>query len=318
MSRTLLLMLLAVIAFSSSAVSQSPSSTKVVLLGTGTPNADPDRWGPAVAVVVDNESYLVDAGVGVVRRAAAAARAQNLPALQAARLRRVFITHLHSDRTLGLPDLMLSPWVLERPVPLDVYGPTGTRSMTEKIEEAYSADIDMRLHGGEPQTTRNYRAAVREIKPGLVYEDPKVKVDAIAVPHGAWPEAFGFRFRTPDRTIVISGDTRPSSALVDACNGCDVLMHEVYSAERFRQRPPEWQQYHAAFHTSTIELAELAARAKPKVLVLYPSSSGAPPTRISDARFARPGTRGRSSRGKTSKSIRRSVRVFLLPSFKAQ
>src|SRR5215510_8028166 len=104
MSRTAALLMLTAIAFSSPAISQSQPSTKVVLLGTGTPNADPDRWGPAVAVVVDNESYLVDAGVGVVRRAAAAARAQNLPALQAPRLRRVFITHLHSDHTLGLPD----------------------------------------------------------------------------------------------------------------------------------------------------------------------------------------------------------------------
>ena len=98
--------------------------TKVVLLGTGTPNADPERWGPAVAIVVDDEAYLVDAGVGIVRRAAAAA-AKGILALRASALRRVFITHLHSDHTLGLPDLMLSPWVLERSTPLDVYGPEG-------------------------------------------------------------------------------------------------------------------------------------------------------------------------------------------------
>jgi ribonuclease BN (tRNA processing enzyme) len=269
MSRITALLMLAATAFFPTAVSQTSPSTKVVLLGSGTPNADPDRWGPAVAVVVNNESYLVDAGVGVVRRAAAAARTQNLPALQAPRLQRVFITHLHSDHTLGLPDLMLSPWVLDRYVPLDAYGPAGLRAMTGKIEEAYSADIDMRLTGGEPQTTRNYRAIVHEIVAGPVYEDANVKVDAIAVPHGSWPQAFGFRFRTADRTVVISGDTRPSTALADACNGCDVLMHEVYSAERFKQRPPEWQKYHAAFHTSTIELAQLAARAKPRVLVLY-------------------------------------------------
>src|SRR5215831_10802053 len=102
--------------------SPSPSGhTQVVLLGTGTPNADPDRWGPAVAVVVDDQAYLVDAGVGVVRRAAAT----KIPALQPSNLRRVFITHLHSDHTLGLPDLMFSPWVLERPTSLDVYGPPG-------------------------------------------------------------------------------------------------------------------------------------------------------------------------------------------------
>ena len=124
-----------------------PSRTKLILLGTGNPNADPNRWGPAVAIVVDSEVYLVDAGIGVVRRAASAG-------IDATRLHRVFITHLHSDHTLGIPDLMFSPWVLERPVPLEVYGPPGMLLMTHKIEEAWSDDIDIRLHGGEPQTTR--------------------------------------------------------------------------------------------------------------------------------------------------------------------
>jgi ribonuclease BN (tRNA processing enzyme) len=242
--------------------------TKVVLLGTGTPNDDPNRWGPAVAVVVDDEVYLVDAGVGVVRRAAAA-RAAGVSALTATALTRVFLTHLHSDHTLGLPDLMFSPWVLERKVPLDVYGPKGAADMAAHLEAAWKDDIAVRIYGLEPQHSRNYRAVVHEIKPGRVYEDGKVKVDAIAVAHGSWPEAFAFRFQSSDRIIVISGDTTPLDVVAAACNGCDVLMHEVYSAEKFKLRPPEWQRYHAAFHTSTVELAALATKAHPKLLVLY-------------------------------------------------
>ena len=242
--------------------------TRVVLLGTGTPNADPNRWGPAVAIVVDDESYLVDAGVGIVRRAAAAAE-KGLKALAPRGLRRVFITHLHSDHTLGLPDLMLSPWVLEREVPLDVYGPPGIAAMTRHIEEAWREDIAMRLYGLEPQSSRNYKAIPHEIAAGRVFEDARVKVTAIAVPHGSWPEAFGYRFETPERTIVVSGDTRPSDAIADACSGCDLLIHEVYSAEKLTARPREWQTYHRAVHTSTIELAALARKARPKLLVLY-------------------------------------------------
>ena len=244
------------------------SSMRLVILGTGTPNADPERSGPALAIVIGEQAYLVDAGPGIVRRAAAA-NAKGITALRAAALDRVFISHLHSDHTLGLPDLMFSPWVLERRSPLSVYGPTGIAEMTKHIEAAWREDIYNRLFGLEPQSTRNYRAMTHVITPGEIYKDDKVTVDAIPVLHGSWPDAFGFRFRAPDRTIVVSGDARPSPSLIDACNGCDVLVHEVYSAVTFKTRPREWQKYHADAHTSTIELARLAAKARPKLLVLY-------------------------------------------------
>lgn len=240
----------------------------MVLLGTGTPNDDPTRLGPAVAIVVDDQVYLVDAGAGIVRRAAAA-RAAGVAALKVTSLSRVFLTHLHSDHTLGLPDLMFSPWVLERPVPLDVFGPHGTADMTSHIEAAWKDDIAIRLYGLEPQHSRNYRAIAHEITPGVVYRDARVTVTAIAVTHGSWPEAFAYRFQTPDRRIVISGDTIASDAIAEACDGCDVLMHEVYSAEAFKKRTPDWQAYHKAFHTSTVELGAVATKARPRLLVLY-------------------------------------------------
>jgi len=247
----------------------SADGSRVVILGTGTPNPDPERSGPSVAIIAGGRAYLVDCGPGVVRRAAAAAAHDGIPALEAERLDIVFITHLHSDHTLGLPDLMLTPWVLERRAPLEVYGPPGIAAMTRHLEEAYAEDVHVRLSGREPETPDGWKVNAHEIAPGIVYRDSNLTVKAFAVPHANWKHAFGYRFETRDRTIVISGDTRPSDAIVTACHGCDVLVHEVYSAARLGSRPPDWQRYHRDAHTSTTELAAIASRARPKLLVLY-------------------------------------------------
>jgi ribonuclease Z len=103
------------------------STTKIVLLGTGTPAATPDRSGPATAIVANDTAYLVDFGPGVVRRASAAATGRGITALQPTRLQLAFATHLHSDHTVGYADLIFSPWTLGRRVPLEVYGPRVSR-----------------------------------------------------------------------------------------------------------------------------------------------------------------------------------------------
>jgi ribonuclease BN (tRNA processing enzyme) len=242
--------------------------TRVVLLGTGTPNADPRRSGPAVAVVVDDTPYLVDLGPGVVRRAAAA-RQRGIEALRTSNLRIAFITHLHTDHTVGYADFIFTPWVLERDVPAEVYGPKGLQAMTEHLLAAYEADIRIRIDGLEPANTEGHKVNVHEIEPGLIYEDARVRVTAFPVEHGSWPQAFGFRFDTADRSIVISGDTRPSPSIAENCKSCDVLIHEVYSQAGFDRREPVWQRYHSSFHTSSIELGEIARQARPGLLVLY-------------------------------------------------
>jgi ribonuclease BN (tRNA processing enzyme) len=242
--------------------------TQVVVLGTGNPNPDPERSGPAVAVVAGGTAYLVDAGVGVMRRAEQARR-NGIAALAVDRIGTVFLTHLHSDHTIGLPDLIHTGWVAERSRPLALFGPPGTAALAEHLTQAWSADIANRTRQLQPHTPDGWRILAREIREGIVYRDSSVSVRAIPVPHAGWEVALGFRFETADRVIVISGDTRPSDALADACNGCDVLIHEVYSTAGYATRPAEWQRYHAGAHTSTAELAALARRARPRLLVLY-------------------------------------------------
>jgi len=245
-----------------------PPRTQVVMLGTGNPSADPDRSGPSVAVVVNNTPYLVDFGPGVVRRASAAFR-KGIAGLAMPKLKTAFVTHLHSDHTVGYPDLIFSPWVLGRKEPLEVYGPTGIKAMTDHILSAYREDIDVRTNGLEHGNRTGYKVNAHEIKPGVVYQDANVTVKAFLVHHGSWREAYGYRFETPDKTIVISGDCSPSPSVVENCNECDLLLHEVYTQLGYDQSNADWRKYVTSFHTSTKELAELATKAKPKQLVLY-------------------------------------------------
>lgn len=249
-------------------VTAQSSRTTVIVLGSGTPIPDPERFGPAVAVVVDSVAYLFDAGSGVVRRAAAVAKA-GVIALQAPRLERLFLTHLHSDHTMGLNDVLFTPWIQGRRVPLDLYGPPGTTRLVQGILDGNSEDIAERLASAGGPAAGAYKATIHEIAPGIVYRDARVAVRAFAVPHSAWKYAFGYRIDTPDRSIVISGDARANDAIERECNGCDILIHEVYSDAGFATIPAARQPYHAQAHTSATQLGDIATRARPRLLVLY-------------------------------------------------
>jgi ribonuclease BN (tRNA processing enzyme) len=244
------------------------TGTRVVMLGSGTPNPDPDRSGPAVAIVVNGTAYLVDAGAGVMRRAEQAKRA-GVAALDPAKIRVVFLTHLHSDHTIGLPDVIHTGWVLGRNVALQLYGPPGTSAMATHLTEAYSADIENRRTGLQPHTENGWMVDAHDVTGAVVYRDSNVTVTAYETPHANWQHALGYRFDTRDRSVVISGDSRPNDAVINACNGCDVLVHEVYATKGLLQRSAEWRRYHADAHTSGTELAAIATRARPKLLVLY-------------------------------------------------
>ena len=247
---------------------QKNQPARVVLLGTGTPTADPERSGPSLAIIVNNTSYVVDCGPGVVRRAAAAAAKYGIPSLRPAGLNHLFITHLHSDHTAGYPDFILTPAVLRRKGPLEVYGPMGLQSMTDHLLKAYAEDIDLRINGLEHGKPSGYKVNVHEVTQGVIYRDSNVVVTAFNVHHGSWPQAFGYRFETKDKVIVVSGDCTYDENLIKYAMGCDILIHEVYSFAGFSKLPPLERAYHSVFHTSTVQLAAIATLVKPKLLVL--------------------------------------------------
>jgi ribonuclease BN (tRNA processing enzyme) len=260
----LLFLSLSSTALTQSQEKQSSLVTQIVLLGTGSPGWDPDRSGPATAIVVNGTPYLIDFGPGVVRRAGAAYR-KGVKALLPINLHVVFLTHRHVDHTVGYADLIFSPQQAGggRKLPLEVYGPKGLQDMTEHI---------LKAHMLNPDGTR-FKVNVHEITPGIVYKDDNVTVKAFHVAHGDDVEAFGFRFETPDRTIVISGDTTPTQSVIDNCQSCDVLIHESYSMKTYNAVSPAAQANRRRLHTSTLQLAELAGKAKPGLVVLYHRSN---------------------------------------------
>jgi ribonuclease BN (tRNA processing enzyme) len=247
----------------------SAQQTRIVLLGTGNPAADPDRSGPATAIVVNDTAYLVDFGPGVIRRAKAAVMERGITALEPTNLRVAFATHLHSDHTVGYPDLIFSPWTLGRRVPIDVYGPSGLKAMTTHLLEAYRVDIDTRTNpdGNQHDFPDGYKVNAHEVRAGVVYKDGSVTVTAFPTKHAM--ESYGYRFDTANRSIVISGDTSPTQETIDACHGCDVLIHEVNTLGALSKRDARFQAFAAKYHTSTEQLAGLASKAKPRLLVLY-------------------------------------------------
>ena len=243
------------------------SRTKLVLLGTGTPNAEAQGSGPSSAVIVDDKAYIVDFGAGVVRQASKAFQ-MGIDALNPKNLKVAFSTHLHSDHTTGLADLIFTPWVLERDEPLKIYGPKGTQHMVDCITAAYEIDIDFRINGFEKANGVGYKTEVTEITEGIVYQDELVTVEAFTAVHGTL-ECYSYKFTTPDKVIVISGDTCPTELMVEKAKGCDILLHEVYYSAGLAQREPKWQKYHSEVHTGALDLAKMCCEIQPKQLVTY-------------------------------------------------
>ena len=251
-------------------VSRAPSSpaahAQILILGTGTPLIDAAHSGTSIGILVRGALYIFDAGPGLERRMLeAVAKGTKIDTIPA-----VFITHLHSDHTLGLPTLVYYHGrnaAFRAGGPLTVYGPPGISAMLGHINAAWADDRAARTQVQSDSTSMQVRGA--DVAEGVVYRDSNIVVKAFEVPHQPWPHAFGYRVETPDRVIVISGDTKPSDAIARECAGCDVLLHEVYSAVGFPKAPAPMQRYHSSAHTSTYELAEIATKAKPKLLVLY-------------------------------------------------
>lgn len=271
--------LLLSIGVAASVGSQEPPATtggsnlKVILLGTaGGPTIHAQRLGISTLVLAGPEKLLFDCGrsltTGLVRLGIAPAD-----------VTRVFLTHLHSDHIVSLPELLLFPWT-NRSLPLRVWGPNGTRSMVKRLQDAFSFDIHVRRDVDERLSAHGIEVIATDIREGIVYEANGVRVRAFLVDHGPVTPAFGYRVDYGGRSVVMSGDTKPSDNLVKFSQGVDVLIHEVgrWKQDPALSGPPdEWLEDSrltrgrartiAAHHTDGTEAGRIFERARPQLAV---------------------------------------------------
>lgn len=249
-------------------VSPAMAKTQVITLGTGTPVPNPNRAGFSTAVIYNDTAYLFDVGPGSVHRAIQAAN-NGFPQLNPTQINHLFLTHLHSDHILDYPELASTVW-WRRTQQISVYGPTGTQDMTDGYYKMLQTDLDLRINGSQPiPDPEMYKTKVHEYqRGGWVVKDGDVTIEAFDVPHGNISPAFGYKITTPDKTIVISGDTAYSIKLIEMAKGVDILVHEVLNNESLRKTPEQLAKYFLEAHTTATAVAGVANAARPKLLVL--------------------------------------------------
>lgn len=245
------------------------NKTQIIVLGTGTPIPDAYRAGPSIALIYRGEAYIFDAGTGASRQATRARYKYDIPALYPSEIKSVFISHLHSDHILDLPDFIYALWWRRR-AGLTIYGPLGIERTIQGIGDMLSYDTQVRLGGRQPTPNpRGYIPTVVTLQPGIVHQADGLTIEAFQVPHGDIRPAFGFKIITPDLSAIISGDTAFSEVLQQKARGVDYLIHEVVSAAGLGKRSPFWQNYHTQSHTIAARVGEIAQAAGVKTLVLY-------------------------------------------------
>jgi len=230
---------------------------KVTLLGTGTPFPNAERFGSAILVEGAGTKLLFDCGRGVVLRLTqAGVSPKEIDAL--------FLTHLHSDHVVGIPDLWLSGWLLGRSNPLPIWGPQGTSSMAKHLAQAFAFDIRIRQAAPDPLPAKGVEIDAKEVSQGEIYNDGLTRVSAFLVDHGSVKPAFGYRVDSAGHSVVISGDTKFCQNLVDFAKGADCLLHAAWSAG-WKNPTPESQRSIA----SAEDAGRVFAIVKPKLGVVY-------------------------------------------------
>jgi ribonuclease Z len=250
----------------SDAVVQSPSpdNLRVILLGSGAgPLVNLQQFGASTLIEAGSERLLFDCGRGATLRLAQVG-------VPIGSISHLFLTHLHSDHVIQIPDLLLTGWVGGgRQIPFEVWGPDGTRDMMDHLLQAFAFDIHIRRDVDEKAPGDGIKVVSHDITQGIVFDEQGVKVTAFLVDHGPVTPAFGYRVDYHGHSVALSGDTRVSENLIRFAQGVDVLVHEVVDADAVRARQVNREVAEAiiAHHTTPEKAGEVFARVKPRLAV---------------------------------------------------
>ena len=238
---------------------------RVTLLGTGNPRPSIDRFGPTILVEAGDTRLLFDCGRGATQRLFQLEGAPLLRSIDA-----VFLTHLHSDHVVGLPDLWLTGWLFGRHWPLSLYGPKGTAELATHLSAAFAFDLKMRQQD-EGLAPNGARLKAKDGLPGVLFQKDGLSVLAFAVDHGPVRPAFGYRIDFAGHSVVLSGDTRATAAVAAQAKGVDLLVHEVMSPEADRRLTaiddPKANEKILAHHATPEDCGRLFAKARPRLAV---------------------------------------------------
>lgn len=251
----------------------STEGTRLLLLGTaGGPGAMPNRSGIASIVKVGDDLFLVDAGDGVTKQLA-------LAGLKEADIDKVFLTHLHDDHTVGLPALASFSYTL-RGKPMTIFGPPETEKLVRGLLAFLQPNADIR--GQERRLPEPASRIVgRNVPTGVVWSDSRVRVIAAENSHfhlapggsGSAYKSYAYRFETPGKTIVFTGDSGPSEAVAALAKGADILVSEMVSEADLASVPREIVPHMLTEHLSPAELGKLAAAAGVRKVIISHSRS---------------------------------------------
>lgn len=241
-------------------VSAKPNPITVYLLGTGGPSYQANRFGPATLIKVGDAHFLFDAGRGVGQRIYECG-------IPLEKVDKLFLTHLHSDHTEGLPNLWMAPWFLIARPNLHIWGPPKTKSMTDGMVQMFAEDCRMRPTSfAKKEYLPMY---VQEFeKTGVVYDDGAVKITAFEVIHVPNYPAFGFRLEHRGRVVTLTGDTTYHENIITYGKDCDVLVTNVNVVDDARLKHSPWTAMIMSRQTTPEQVADIANKTKPGMTVL--------------------------------------------------